>query len=151
MGVALRDYLRGRSPLLPSGAVYSWVHVSDVAFGHLLAMQRGRPGATYILAGAPHPLREVFIRAGRLIGRRHDPPTVPRFALGAAASGLRALQMVIPRLGPAAEWVRTIGGTGRVGDDTRARVELGFEPRSLDEGLPDTVRAHLDDLMEWIR
>jgi nucleoside-diphosphate-sugar epimerase len=151
LGARLARYLRGRSPAVPTRTAFCWAHVSDVAWGHLLAMERGRPGQTYILAGEPATLWEVFARAGRLIRRRQDPFPVPSVLLRPAAAALGVLQWPFPTLSAPAEWTRLLAGVTHLGDDTKARRELGFDPRSLEEGLPDTVRSLLEDLMEEVR
>jgi hypothetical protein len=114
-------------------------------------MERGRPGETYLLAGPPHPLREVLGRAGRLGGRRSAPLPVPGVALRPAASLLGLLGWVVPPLHGTAERLRTIAGVTHLGDSAKAAAELGFDPRPLGEGLPDTVRALLAELMETVK
>jgi dihydroflavonol-4-reductase len=50
------------------------VHVDDVAAGHLLAFERGRPGERYILGGQDMSLREILIEIARLTDRK--PPRI---------------------------------------------------------------------------
>src|SRR5688572_25446857 len=45
------QYLRGRLRVLPKRTAYCWSHVDDTARGHILAMEKGKPGEAYILAG----------------------------------------------------------------------------------------------------
>jgi dihydroflavonol-4-reductase len=52
--------------------------VDDVAVGHLLAAERGRPGERYILGGTNLTLQEIFAILGRLSGIRP-----PRFRVSA--------------------------------------------------------------------
>src|SRR5258707_4875950 len=44
-------YLRGKLPMTPSGTTYCWGYVDDTAHGHILAMERGNVGESYIIAG----------------------------------------------------------------------------------------------------
>ncbi len=44
----------GRVIAVSATTAYSWAHVMDVAHAHVLAMQFGRPGETYIVGGPPH-------------------------------------------------------------------------------------------------
>src|SRR5579883_2610941 len=45
------QYLKRKLPLLPKGTAFSWAHVDDIARGHILAMESGKPGEEYIIAG----------------------------------------------------------------------------------------------------
>lgn len=140
------SHLRGRLPVAPTRTAFCWAHVEDVAAGLLGAMQEGKPGETYILGGPAHPLWEVLRRAGRLAGKHHGPLPLPWWALLPVAWGAQGVAPVLPPLRGAAERLRLGAGTTHLGSDARARAELGFAPRSLDEGLPDTVRSILQDL-----
>ena len=53
------QYLTHRLPLVPLGTAFCWAHVDDVARGHLLAMDKGREGGSYILAGERYSLRRA--------------------------------------------------------------------------------------------
>jgi nucleoside-diphosphate-sugar epimerase len=142
------SHLRGRLPVAPTRTAFCFAHVEDVAAGLLGAMERGKPGEVYILGGPPHRLRHVLARAGRLAGRRQGPLPLPWWALLPPAWAAQGLGFLLPPLRPAAERLRLGAGTTQLGSDARARAELGFDPRSIDEGLPDTVRAILQDLFE---
>lgn len=143
---AIGSHLRGRLPAAPTRAAFCWAHVEDVAAGLLGAMEQGRPGETYIMGGPAHPLREVLGRAGRLAGKRRAPFPLPWWALLPAAWGAQGLALAVPPVRGAAEKLRLGAGTTQLGSDARARAELGFAPRSLEEGLPDAVRSILQDL-----
>src|SRR5690606_3230957 len=45
------QYLQRKLPLLPQKTALAWAHVDDIVQGHLLAMEKGKPGETYIIAG----------------------------------------------------------------------------------------------------
>jgi nucleoside-diphosphate-sugar epimerase len=88
----------------------------------------------------------VLRRAGRLAGKHHGPLPVPWWGLLPVAWGAQGLAFALPPLRGAAERLRLGAGTTQLGSDARARAELGFRPRSLDAGLPDTVRSLLQDV-----
>lgn len=148
MAGVLTRYLVGRGHLVTSGTAYCWAHVEDVARAHLLAMQFGRTGGSYIVGGAPHTVREVLLRAGRLVGRRVPPIPVPPGALRPVAALARAAASVVPRWRPGADRLRVSAGVTYLGSDALARSELGFSPRTLDEGLPGAVEWLLRDRFE---
>jgi len=148
-GERFARYLRGRGSVVPMRTEHNWAHASDIAWGHLRAMERGRPGRTYIIGGPRHTVREVFGRAGRLAGKRRDPLPVPGWLLRGAAAGVGGLSWPFPTLSGAAERLRA-STVGSLGSDARARKELGFDPRPIAEGLPDTVRSVLEELLDEV-
>jgi dihydroflavonol-4-reductase len=143
---AIGSYLRGRLLVVPTRTAFCFAHAEDVAAGLLGAMERGKPGESYILGGPAHSLRDVLRRAGELAGKRRGPLPLPWWALLPAAWGAQGLAFALPALRGAAERLRLGAGTTQLGDDAKARAQLGFAPRSVDEGLPDTVRSILQDL-----
>lgn len=136
------DYLRGRMAVLPEGAGGCWVHVEDVARGHVLAMERGRIGESYILAGEALTFAEAFARAERITGvaapRIHPPPALVR-----AASVVMGLVERVVSMPPAysAEGLRVLAGVTYYAASDKARRELGFTTRPFDEGWRETL-AH---------
>lgn len=130
------DYLRGDLGFLPKGNAYGWGHVDDTVQGHLQAMERGRPGENYILSGPHHTLVEAFEIAEQITGipaptRRVSPGTL-RFIAGLSSVFGRLLR-VSWRYHP--ETLRTAAGVTYLADSTKAKEELGFEARPLEEGL----------------
>ncbi len=67
---ALVNYLRGKLPMTPSGTQYCWAHVDDTAHGHILAMEQGKGGESYIIAGPKYSLVEAFTLAEQISGVR---------------------------------------------------------------------------------
>jgi farnesol dehydrogenase len=141
LGRLIADHLRHRLPALvgPENP-WSFAYVDDVAAGHCAALERGRPGARYVLGGENAPQRRAFEIVQQLTGRR--PP-------------LRLPFPVASLLGAAEEWrVRTFGGTplatrGAVDifrhdwslDSSEAVRELGYTMTPLAEGIRRTVAS----------
>jgi len=140
---ALIDTLRGKLPVLPSRTAGCWAHVEDTVRGHVLAMEQGRPGEDYIIAGEPRTFLEAFTAAARLANRR-PPMAVPPGLLAAMAPVAGLVENVF-RLPPAytAEGLRVIAGTTYFGSNAKARRELGFTPRAFDEAWRATVEHEL--------
>jgi dihydroflavonol-4-reductase len=64
------------------------VDVRDVARGHVLALERGRPGERYLLGGVNLPLEELFAALADLAGRGRPRIRVPyAVALAAGKAG----------------------------------------------------------------
>ncbi|HEX8857576.1 MAG TPA: NAD-dependent epimerase/dehydratase family protein [Actinomycetes bacterium] len=141
---ALVQYLRRRLPLVPRGTAYCWAHVEDIARGHLLAMERGRTGESYIIAGPPHTFAGALELAEELTG-------IPAPRLRAAPGLLRAAAQVmglVERVAPvplnySAEYLRVNAGVTYLGSNAKARRELGYDPRSLRLGLAETLAHEL--------
>ena len=147
IGTAFRQYLRSRLPVTPQRTAFCWAHVEDTAAAHRLAMERGRLGESYIVAGQVHTFREVFELAERLTGipapRTHPGPS----AMKAMAAFMKFLGALIPLPSAySAESLQIMAGTTYIGDNRKARRELGFAPRSLEEGLGETLQYEMERL-----
>jgi nucleoside-diphosphate-sugar epimerase len=147
LGETLREYLRRRLPMVPSEMAFCWGYVDDTAHGHLLAMEKGRVGESYIIAGPPHTLVDVLAAAERITGipapRIHPP--------AALLGGLAPVASLVERVVPlpemyTAESLRVMGGVTYLGSNEKARRELGFDPRPLEEGLRETLEYEMNRL-----
>lgn len=139
------QFLRRKLPMSPRRTTFCWAHVDDVARGHLLAMERGRTGESYFLAGPPHPLVEVLGLAAEVSGVRAPRLSAPPWLLKTMAAVMGVVERVVPV--PAdfsGEYLRESAGTTYIGENAKARRELGWTPRPLSEGLPETVRHEMD-------
>src|SRR5258705_1731136 len=96
IGELLRQYLRRRLPIRPHGAAFCWGHVDDTARAHALAMEKGRPGESYIIAGPPHTLEEALEVAEEITGIRPPLLRPPAAGLRALATAASALERVVP-------------------------------------------------------
>lgn len=150
MAGLLARYLRGRVRFASDTTAYCWAHVEDIAQAHVLAMEFGRTGDTYIIGGLPHTVREVLAAAGVLVGRPYPPLPLPRWAVHPTAVALGGVATVLRSLRPTAERLRVAAGVTYLGNDAKARTELGFAPRTLEEGLPETVEWVLRDSFERV-
>lgn len=136
---ALRLFLKKQLPLIPRKAAYCWAHVEDVAQGHILAMEKANPGSTYIIAGPVHTLTEAFAMASEITGLRKPlfvPPGMLR--LSAFFSGLVEKIIRLPEM-YSSEALRVQAGVTYLGDNSKARKELGYNPRPLRDGLKETL------------
>jgi nucleoside-diphosphate-sugar epimerase len=140
IGGMFRDYLKRQLPAIPRGVAYSWAHVEDTARGHLLAMEKGRAGESYIIAGPAHSLIDAFGMAERITGvpapRRRPHPAVLKVA--SRIAGVVERVTTLPGTF-SAETLRVMAGVTYLGDPTKAKRELGFTTRPLEEGLRETL------------
>lgn len=125
LGDAFRRYLRRRLPGIPRTAAYCWGHVDDIARAHILAMDNGRTGESYVIGGEPRTLVEAFEIAERATGVR-----APRHL---SAGFLRALAAITR-----SEVLRAAPAT-YLANSAKAKRELGLAHRPLEEGLRETL------------
>ncbi len=137
---AVALYLRGRLRvrLADQDVLGNYVHADDVAAGIILAAARGRSGAHYVLGGENASFHELLRLATRITGiRRAVLPLPPRAALTVARAAelwgqLTGNCFITPG------WVRVFLEDRRA-DISPAREDLGYRPRSLDQGLRGTL------------
>src|SRR5688500_18053422 len=72
----LIDFLQGKLQMIPTRTTLCWGYVEDIAHAHVLAMEKGLPGETYIIAGEPSTLQNTFQLASHLTGK-DAPRAVP--------------------------------------------------------------------------
>lgn len=78
------DFARGRIPGYVATGM-NVVDVADVAKGHILAMEHGRPGERYILGNRNLTLREVFTMLAGITGKRAPRLRFPHWLVMGAA------------------------------------------------------------------
>jgi len=116
----------------------AWVHVDDLAQGIVAALDRGRVGESYVLSGDPRRINESVAVAAKAGGHRPPRLTLPTIALklitplNDAVGGLPGF----PANG--AETISSADGVTYWASHAKATRELGFEPRSLGQGIADT-------------
>jgi nucleoside-diphosphate-sugar epimerase len=141
----LIQFLTRKLPLVPAGAAYCWAHVDDIARGHVLAMERGRTGESYHLAGPPSTLLDALALASRWSGvplpRFVAPPWLLR-ALAAAMTPLAAVLPVDEQVHP--ETLRVMAGATYLGSAGKAARELDWTARPLETGLRATLLHEME-------
>lgn len=141
-GKIIVDFLRGAVPAyLDTGL--NLVDVRDVATGHLLAAERGRPGERYILGGRNMTLREIFQALEKLSGRPAPKVQIPYWLAWLAG----AVEESVARFGryqPRAplDAVRMARKKMFV-QSGKAQRELGFKARPVEDALERAI--------EWFR
>lgn len=138
----LVQFLQGKLPLVPKGAAYCWAHVEDVARGHVLAMEKGRAGECYHLAGPPSTLVDALALAERLTGVKAPGRKAAPWMLRALATGVSPIAAVLPA-DYQPEMLRVIAGCTYLGTNEKAARELGWTPRALEPGLRETLHHEM--------
>ena len=134
------NYLRGRLPAVVDGET-TIVDVRDVAIGHLLAAERGKPGERYVLGGFNTTWPDLMQKVAELSGVRYPLGILP-YGVGAFARRAEALRL--PSAISAEAMV--LMEQNWCYSSAKAKRELGYKPRSHDA----TVRATVDWYRELI-
>lgn len=135
------DFLKNRVPMLPDETAYTWAHVDDIAQGHILAMEKGRIGESYMICGEPHSVADAFKLASEITGKP-APRTVSARIFGVMAKLVRPFDRFLPPT-YTSEGLRIVAGVTYLGDNRKARQELGYNPRPLREGWEETLRHEM--------
>jgi dihydroflavonol-4-reductase len=141
-GQMIVDFMRGRM-IATVDTGLNVVHVRDVARGHLLAAERGKPGERYILGHRDLPLNEIFGILADLTGRRPPRFRVP-YALAWIGAACFEVAARLTRRPPAVPLTAV----------RMARKRMYFSAaRAVRElGLPQTdVRVALGDAVAWFQ
>jgi dihydroflavonol-4-reductase len=143
-GQVIVDFLNRRMPAyLDTGL--NWVHVRDVAIGHILAAQKGCIGERYILGNAEGnwTMKQMFAVLEEITGIQAPRMRIPySVALGAAYAN------------EALSWFTGQPPKAPLAGVRMARHKMYFSPaKAIRElGLPQTPpRQALADAVEWFR
>lgn len=135
--------LRAAQGKLPASALtglgVSMVHVDDVAAGIILALDRGTVGERYILSGESATMGELIVRSAAIGGRKPPRFEVPTRLLRALSPAGKVLGPVFGMPANLRELVTASDGVTYYASHAKATAELGYRPRSLDEGLASAL------------
>jgi dihydroflavonol-4-reductase len=126
-GAMIRGVATGRYRAYPHIGL-NVVDVRDVARGHVLALERGRPGERYLLGGVDLPMRDLFAAVASLAGRRTPRIAVPQVAIraGAALGVVNRNEAILARTSAYFSWAK-------------AARELGYRPGPVEPALARAV------------
>lgn len=137
----IQDFLNQKLPMLPSQTALCWGHVDDIVQGHILAMEKGKVGETYIIAGEPYQVVDAFKLASQITGKR-APGTVSYKMMKALSIIVRPFDNFLPE-SYTSEGLHEVAGPTYLGDNSKARRELGYNPRPFREGWEETLRHEM--------
>jgi len=129
---------RGKIPMLVKGG-FNWVDVRDVAFGANRAGEVGRAGERYILGNVWAPVTDLVEMLAGISGRARKRVVVPHWLAHVGVPFLSALACIQKRQPLYThDSLRTLLSHKNISCN-KARRELGYSPRPLQETLSDTV------------
>jgi dihydroflavonol-4-reductase len=146
-GPVLRQYLSGKLPVWGGGdRITGIVHVDDLAEAAILAAIKGKPGEKYITSTGELSLKEMFALLSSQTGipvPKEIPPIM-----------LRILGNILDPIGVLFNWQPPISKERvhyiydrcvRV-DGTKAKTQLGWQPRSVTQTLTEIANTILAEL-----
>ena len=131
-GGLLSSFTRGRLPIVPFPDLgLNLTNRDDIAAGILRALDAGRPGRSYVMGGEVVRVADAFATLARILGRPAPRWQLPYGVLEAAALFRSELNEVISSAKGVTFWAT----------DERAKRELGYTSRTLEEGFRETYRS----------
>ena len=140
-GRLILDFMRGRIPAYVDTGL-NFVHVRDVAEGHLLALERGTPGARYLLGNVDGnlTLQQALLGLAAITGRPPPRFRVPHAIALAAAYTDTFLSEAMPRRTPRIPLEATRMAAKRMWVDPSWSVQaLGLPQTPVAEAFRDAV------------
>lgn len=120
---------------VPGG--FPFVAARDIVQGHILAMQKGRPGQKYIFETEFMTFDEIMQHCSEITGQPMPPLRIPPRLMLLVAN---AAETIIPYIRPNAEQLLTpaairILSMHRRADISKAKSELGYEPTDIGSAI----------------
>ena len=142
----IKQYVEGKWRLIPGNGKSSgnYVYVEDVVSGHLMAMQKGRPGERYVLGGENISYNQLFEFVHEASGVRHSLFKIPLWMMLAAAGVMKFISLLSgrpPLIVP--DLVRKFNHNWIVSSQ-KAKNDLGYQATNARTGIQLTVQWNLN-------
>jgi nucleoside-diphosphate-sugar epimerase len=136
----LEQFVKGRMPLIPfPGLGICLAHVEDTAAGIVLALDKGRTGEAYVIAGPPTTMGEAIAVTAGILDKRPPRRAVP-------VGLIKAMTPIGPLVGRLMGQPPNLRELISSADDVtfwatseKAASELGFATRGIEEGIRQTL------------
>jgi dihydroflavonol-4-reductase len=135
----VKRLITGKLPItLPVG--FGCLDVRDFASGVVLAAERGRSGERYLLSGENVTANQLLEQAAAIAGVRAPRFTPPLVLLRTLVGAYEVFCSIRGKSSKVTREVLQVVGRYAWYDTTKARTELGWSSRPLQETLEDTIR-----------
>lgn len=137
----IKQYMEGSWRLIPGDGEKSgnYVYVEDVVTGHLLAMEKGKPGERYVLGGDNISYNQLFQYTREFSKIQKRLFKIPQWMMLTAAATMAGISKITgkpPLIVP--ELVRKFNHNWIVSSEKAIR-NLGYEPMGARAGISKTV------------
>ena len=138
-GKMVLDAAAGRMPAYVDTGL-NIVHVDDVAEGHVLALEHGRLGESYILGGEDLGMAHILAMIDDVMNRPQVRRTrIPNGALVPVAAVMEGVARLTKREPRVTREMLAMARKRMYFSSDKARRELGYEPRPAREALVDAI------------
>ncbi|UAK23501.1 hopanoid-associated sugar epimerase [Sphingomonas nostoxanthinifaciens] len=137
-GRMLIEAAKGKLPAFVDTGL-NFVHVDDVARGHVLALERGLAGRRYILGGDDVTLGAFLAEVARQVGRKPPRVKLPILPLIPLAFGAERVARITGREPMLTRDALKMARRHMFFSSARAKAELGYASRPWSEGVTDAL------------
>jgi dihydroflavonol-4-reductase len=137
-GRMIVDAASGRIPAYVDTGL-NLVHADDVAEGHMLALENGRIGETYILGGQNVTLKQMLDDIAKLMGRKPPSVRLPRGPLYPIAYAAEAIARMTGKEPFVTADALEMSKHKMFFSSAKAEGELGYRARDYREALADAL------------
>jgi nucleoside-diphosphate-sugar epimerase len=135
-----RYYVRRMPIFFGAKSGLTWAHVDDIAEGHVLALEKGKPGESYILAGPPLTYKEAMQTLEKIAGVPAPRIYMPGWMAAAMARVVGFFERTVElRNELSSEALSMMAGYTFFGSAEKANRELGWQPRPVEETFKETL------------
>jgi dihydroflavonol-4-reductase len=138
-GRMIVDAASGRIPAYVDTGL-NLVHVDDVAEGHMLALEKGRVGESFILGGQNVTLKHMLEDIARVLGRKPPRIQLPRGPLYAIAYAAEAIARVTGNEPFITADTLDMSKHKMFFSSAKAERELGYRARNYKNALEDALK-----------
>jgi dihydroflavonol-4-reductase len=144
LGQALLKIYQNKLPFLVSGG-YNWVDVRDVVSASIEAIESGHKGERYILSGAFCTLHELSVMISKISGCKI--PVIVPVSLARLACPFFQIYSSVTKREPLYTYQSLdilVNSPVNI-SNAKARKDLGYEPRPLEQTLTDTFNWYREN------
>jgi nucleoside-diphosphate-sugar epimerase len=136
------QFLSGKLPLLPFPDLgICLTHVEDIAGGILLGLDKGKAGETYVISGPEATMRSAVDKLAEISGRKAPKRALPTGLMKAMVPIGPLVGRMMGQPPNLRELISSADGVTFWASYEKAGRELGYAPRSMEEGFRQTLEA----------
>lgn len=141
MGTLINQMINSSKLFYVEGG-YNFVDVRDLAKGIILAMEKGKRGEGYLLAGEGITIQELFDLLAKLTNSTKTKIKVPTSFLKLILPLADFFYKILKQKPLLTQYSLEVLNSNYMVDSTKAKKELGYKTRNMEETIKDTINWH---------